>query len=57
MMIVPSPRQSQSAVSVTVPERTIDAHVGIEPTAKFAAVLPVTTMTFVASVPVPFATV
>ena len=55
--ILPSPRQSQFAVSVTVPDRTIDAHVGIAPTAKFAAVLPVTTMTSAAAEPVPFATV
>ena len=49
IMILPSPRQSQFAVRRTVPERTIEEHVGIAPTAKFAAVSPVTVTTLAAA--------
>ena len=46
---VPSPRQSQSAVSVTTPENTMDAHVGISPRLSWMAVLPVTSITCAAA--------
>ena len=53
---VPSPRQSQFAVSVTIPENRIDAHVGISPAFSCMAVLPVTSITRAASPADSFAT-
>ena len=56
MMAVPSPVQSQSAVSRTVPERRIEAHVGIAPATSWIDVSPVTSITRAASPADSFAT-